>query len=355
MSNFLKATALRDTVLMALSRMTTMAPTVWRDAGGTFRGALNDTITVRVPAFTVADDRALRSGANRNRRGLFESAVPVTLARNLYRDVPLTDEHQTLDIMNFARQVLNPMLEGIARGIESNLVSTVTGATYEHEVALDASDPFAGILSARKHLNDSNVPFSNRFLAVGSEVEEVILSQWKANELGESDVLREAQIGRRFGFNIVSVPALPPDEAYAYHQTAFALSTQAPIVPQGAPAGFTAAADGFAIRLVQVLDSATIENILSERRSNVRSVSGRPSKYIVRPTTLGSAPNRPCQRRTEHGSKTGSNPYRDQHFPVRFSKFKPLGKLIRDRPSHLHGGAFSSCRSAKKMGHQRPK
>src|SRR5690554_586523 len=108
MSNFLKATAVRDTVLTALSRMLTLAPTVWRDAGGSFRGALNDTITIRVPAYTVANSRNLRNGGQRARRGLFETAVPVTLSTNLYRDVVLDDANQTLDIMDFSRQVINP-------------------------------------------------------------------------------------------------------------------------------------------------------------------------------------------------------------------------------------------------------
>src|SRR5690554_4164329 len=36
MSNFLKATAVRDSVLQALALMTNIAPTVWRNAGGSF-------------------------------------------------------------------------------------------------------------------------------------------------------------------------------------------------------------------------------------------------------------------------------------------------------------------------------
>lgn len=266
MSNFLKATAVRDTVLTALSRMLTMAPTVWRDAGGSFRGAAGDTITIRVPAYTVADERALRSGTARNRRGLFETPVPVTLDKNLYRDVPLTDEQQTLDIMNFARQVINPMLEGIARGIEDELVDAVTDATYEYEVAMSSEDAVEAVFQARKHLNDARAPFSNRFLALGSSAELALLNSpnlRKVNESGSDSELRDGRLFRLAGFQVLSVPALPPEEAYAYHQTAYVLSTQAPIVPAGAPAGFTAAQDGFAIRLVQVLDSQSIENIVA--------------------------------------------------------------------------------------------
>jgi hypothetical protein len=266
MSNFLKATALQDTVLTALSRMTVLAPTVWRNAGGSFRGAEGDTITIRVPAYTAADSRTMRSGSTRTRRGLFETKVPVALTKNLYRDVALTDEQQTLDIMNFARQVLNPMLEGIARGIEEHLVTTMNAASYSYTQTVDASDPIDAVFAARKDLNDAAVPFTNRFLALGSSVEYELLNSSNLRQVSESgsdSELREGRLFRLAGFQVLSVPGLNPGDAYAYHSTAFTLGLEAPIVPAGAPSGFTAVKDGFAIRLVQVLDSATIENIVA--------------------------------------------------------------------------------------------
>jgi hypothetical protein len=267
MSNFLKATAVRDSVLTALSRMLTLAPTVWRNAGGSFRGVFNDTITIRVPAYTVANSRALRSGTTRERRGLYESPTQVTLDHNLYRDVVLTDENQTLDIMDFARQVINPMLGGIARGIEDVLLEdAILDADYEYEVSMDASSPYAAVVQARKHLNDAHVPFGNRSIAVGTSVAAALLESEqfaRADASGTTASLREGVIGRVAGFEVLESPGIPPDEAYAYHQTAYVLSTQAPIVPSGAPSGFSTSQDGFAIRVVQILDSATIENVVA--------------------------------------------------------------------------------------------
>lgn len=267
MSNFLKNTVVRDTVLTSLARMLTIAPTVWRDAGGSFKGALNDTITIRVPAYTAANSRTLRSGTTRTRKGLFEAPVQVTLDNNLYRDVVLTDENQTLDIMDFARQVINPMLSGIARGIEDALLNdAILTADYEHEVTVTASDPYPDIVQARKHLNDSRVPFSERYLAVGSSVEAALLGSAqfaRVDASGTDAAFRDGVIGRIAGFTTLSAPGIPPDEAYAYHRSAYALSCQAPVVPAGAPSGFTVNQDGFAIRLVQILDSATIENIVA--------------------------------------------------------------------------------------------
>lgn len=267
MSKFLKSSAVRESVLTALSRMLTLSNTVWRDAGGSFRGALNDTVTVRVPAYTVANDRVLRSGTERNRRGLFESHVPVTLNHNLYRDVPLSDEEQTLDILDFARQVLNPMLGGIARGIEDVLLEDAfEDPSYEHEVDFDVDDPFGSIVEARALLTNSRVPYEDRYLALGTSLAAAAIESPRfsaVDQSGGSQTLREGVLGRIAGFTVLESPGIGPDEGYAYHRTAFALSTQAPVVPAGAPSGFVANQDGFAIRLVQVLDSSTIENVVA--------------------------------------------------------------------------------------------
>lgn len=267
MSNFLKATAVRDTALKALALMTNLAPTVWRDAGGSFRGVAGDAITIRVPAYTEADERNMRNGGSRNRRGLFESSVTVSLSKNLYRDVPLTDPNQTLDILTFNRQVLNPVLGSIARGIEKHLVANaISTGTYAHQVAFDADNPFASVVSARKKLNLSNVPGENRTLAVGADIAEALLSSEqfaRADHSGSTAGLREGQIGRIAGMPVIESNSIAPNKAYAYHQTAYALSLQAPIVPDGAPSGFTAVEDGFAIRLVQVMDSSSLDNIVA--------------------------------------------------------------------------------------------
>lgn len=267
MSNFLKATAVRDSVLQALALMTNIAPTVWRNAGGSFTGVAGDAITIRVPAYTEADSRTLRNGGVRNRRGLFESSVTVSLDTNLYRDVPLTDPNLTLDILSFNRQVLNPVLAAIARGIEKKVVtSAIEAATYAHQVTFNVQDPYSSIVAARKKLNLSNVPAGNRTLAVGADIAEALLASpqfARADQSGSTGALREGEIGRIAGMPVIESNAIAPNKAYAYHQTAYVLSLQAPAVPDGAPSGFTAVEDGYAIRLVQVMDSNSLNNIVA--------------------------------------------------------------------------------------------
>lgn len=268
MSNFLKSSLVRDSVLSALARMLTLAPTVWRDAGGPDWARTGGSVTVRVPAFTVASTRTLRSSGSRTRSGLFESPTVVSLEKEVYRDVLVTSEEQTLDIVDYSRQVLGPAIGSVARGIEDILLDdAILDADYENIVNINESDPFASVVQARKHLNDSRVPFAERTLAVGSSVEALLVSSpqfARADQSGTTATLREGYIGRVAGFDVVTSPGLPPEEAYAYHRSAYALAIQAPAVPTGVT-GFTVASDGLAMSLLQFLNPDLIENVVSAR------------------------------------------------------------------------------------------
>lgn len=103
MSDFIKATRVVSTALGLLVRELSLPQTVWRDAAGDFRGAKDDTISIRVHAYAPARKRALRSGAGRTKDTLHERKVDVTLDTDVYKDVGITDEELTLDIANFGQ------------------------------------------------------------------------------------------------------------------------------------------------------------------------------------------------------------------------------------------------------------
>ncbi|WP_117198972.1 P22 phage major capsid protein family protein [Nocardiopsis sp. TNDT3] len=262
-NEFIKAEKVVSTALGLLEREVVLPNLVWRDAGGDFRGAKGDTITVRLPSYFKAKKRPLRSGAPRVKSQLTERAVPVTLTTDIYGDIPITDEELTLDIADFGTQVLNPTLSGVGRALEEELVETITGATYAHTLTLDTVDPFDTFVDARERLNNARVPFSGRAVAVGSAVESAILKSDhfnKVDQSGSDNALREAIVGRIAGFDVVSVPALAPDEAFAFHQTAYVQSAMAPVIPAGAPWGATQSFNGFAVRTVRVFDPDEVED-----------------------------------------------------------------------------------------------
>lgn len=265
MSTFIKAEKVVSTALGLLRRELVLPRLVWSDAAIDPTLAKNDTVSIRLPAYAPARTRALRAGTSRVKDEIHERKVDVTLDTDVYKDIPLTDEQLTLDISDFGMQVLNPVLQGIGEQLEREVVDVIEGATYHHALTHDSSsdDPYATVVAARGLLNNTNVPLQGRALAVGSDFEAEILTSDKfvdASQSGSTETLREARIGRIAGFDVFTVPALAPDEAYAFHRTAYAMVQRAPIVPAGAPWGAVQSYQGLAIRTVRSYDPDLVED-----------------------------------------------------------------------------------------------
>jgi hypothetical protein len=266
---FVKAERVVSAALGLLEREIVLPRLVTRMAEADFVGAKDDTVNVRVGAYMTARSRGLRSGSARTRDELTERSIPVQLTTDVYKDIKLTDANLTLDVSNFEEQVLQPAAAAVARRIEEELIATISGATYARSIAFPYSTGNAWkdlIVKARELLNKHHVPNGGRVLAVGSGIETAMLNTdlfVQAQQSGSTSALEEATIGRKAGFQIVSVPGLGPDEAYAFHATAFAMAQRAPAVPAGAPWGASRSYGGFALRAVQVLDPSSIEDVLA--------------------------------------------------------------------------------------------
>jgi len=248
-SQFLKATVIGKAMIALLRRELVVARTVWTDAvsPAEWEGAFGDTVTIRVPARRAARTRVLRAGTAITNDDSNEFGVAVTLDTDVYNGANITDEQLTLDIVDFAGQVLKPQITAVAEGVEDAIAAQIVGASYEADHTIDADlftstsvhDWYKIANRARKILNDSNVPKSNRWMLVGSAVEEDILNNDKFirfDSIGASaeDALREASIGRIAGFTVVQSNAVPETDAYCYHKSAFILATKAPAIPRGA-------------------------------------------------------------------------------------------------------------------------
>lgn len=270
MSTFLKPTVIVSTALGLLVRELTLPRLVWRDPVGSFAGAFNDTISIRLPAFVQANSRGLRSGDTRQKTTLYERKVDLTLDTDVYLDVAIDDPTLSLDISDFGVQVLTPMIEGIGRTIEDKLVAVISGASYENTIAFSstADEPYADVaVRARQYLNQARVPAGGRSIVCGSALEAAFLTDpqfIRADHIGASaeSAVREAQIGRVAGFDVYSSPAIDSDEGYAFHRTAYALSNRAPVVPAGAPYGAQDSYQGLALRTVRVFDPDAVADRL---------------------------------------------------------------------------------------------
>ena len=276
-NSFLKPEVINRTALKLLEREIVLPRVVWNYADAEFRGAKNDTVTLRLPA--VLDSRTY---AFRNDRSnpivvddVEETGVPVVLNQDIYSAVAITDEQLTLDIVNFAEQVLSPQVKAVARGLESLIASTMAGATITTEIAFDSGELWDTLVEARQALNDANVPSENRVLVVGSDIETEMLLDDKFNRVDSSgdgmatSALREATIQRLAGFTIIGSQAIDPGVAYALHPTAFAFVNVAPVVPDGVTYGSRMADGGLSMRWIRDYDSMYLRD-----RSVVSSFAG---------------------------------------------------------------------------------
>jgi hypothetical protein len=247
---FLKVGVIGQTMIDLLFRELVIARTVWTDAvnGAEFANALDDTVTLRVPARRTARTRTLRGTGNARILQLDESnefAVPVKLTTDVYNGAAITDEELDLDIVNFAQQVLMPQVRAVAEGIEDALAAEISGAAYtaSNDILLDNTDPYTTFVAARKILNDNDVPKAGRTALVGSAIEAALLNDdrfVRADARGPQpaqSAFEEAVIGRAAGFTFLQSNGLAEDEAYAYHRSAFVLAARTPKVPQGATFG----------------------------------------------------------------------------------------------------------------------
>lgn len=266
---FLKPTVIVKTALGLLVRDITLPRLVWRDAVPDFAGAFGDTVSIRVPAFAPARTRALRAGTARTRDAVTERKVDVSLTTDVYKDIRITDEELSLDISDFGTQVLNPAVQGVVEALENVLIAKMQEPSYHTTINFNTATDDAWddlVIPAREALNKAHVPMNERALAVGSELESALLRTdmfVKANESGSTNALEDATIGRKAGFQIVSAPGLGPLEGYAFHKTAYVMNERAPKVPPSAPYGASESYNGFALRVVKVLDPDTIEEILA--------------------------------------------------------------------------------------------
>lgn len=251
-----------------LERDVMLAGTVWRDpvSPDSFARKKNETVSIYLPAYVVANKRSLRANAARVRSTLTERKVDVTLDNDLQVDVALTDENLTLDVPSVVRNVVAPAVGAIVRAYDEEVAAVMEGATYENEISWDESQPYNSIVDARVALDDASVPVTGRTLVVGSELAAQLLKDdllVRADKSGSTQTLRAGTIGEVASFTVMTSSFLSPTSGYAYHPTAFALCSRAPVVPDGAAWGATQSAGGFAIRVLQHLTQDSTGDLLN--------------------------------------------------------------------------------------------
>jgi hypothetical protein len=253
-NTYIKAAQIVQAAALLLQREIVLPRLVWTQPDANFQGALNDTVTLRVPAVLAARTRTLRAAAPLVADTLTETSVPIVLDTHVYSLLNITDEELTLDIADFAAQVLAPQMRAVAEGMENAIVDALEGANEADTISMDDAHPYDTLVDAGTILNDNNVPRNGRVLVMGSGIEAVILKSdkfSKVNESGTSDALRDATITRAAGFTLVGSNAVDPWTAYAMDQYAVAFANVAPALPAGATMKERVSTAGLALRYIR--------------------------------------------------------------------------------------------------------
>lgn len=190
--------------LMQLRNNTVMASLVHRDYSQEFVAGVGNTVTIRKPATFEAQEFNRTTGIQI--QDATEGSETVVLDKLLDVSFEVTSEQLTMDIKDFSEQLLIPAMQGFANKIDQYLLGLYNEVPFNFGTAGSTPNEISDITGARKILNDNKVPFANRNLVIDTAAEDKFLQLatfHEADKVGDDGTaLREASLGRKFGFNI---------------------------------------------------------------------------------------------------------------------------------------------------------
>ena len=239
-----------------------VVPAVFQREGiDKYRGAKDDTINVTVEGVLPYHTYGWRN--DRSSGIVFdeyaERKFAMQFGDDIYSGVKLTDEQNEMDLHGWAK-LAGKQTDAIRVGLEYKATQAVLNAPYEVVVTLDEADLRGGLIQLRKVMNKLKAPGA-RSILVDDDLETALLSDKDLNlasNVGEGEAvsaLREATLGRRYGFDFVKAEELPSGTSVAMVDGGFIFLTAAPSVPQSVPFGATASVNGVALRWIRDYDT----------------------------------------------------------------------------------------------------
>lgn len=294
MSNtFLTPEWISKTLVAHLYNDTILASLVHRDFDPDFQGTQGETITVRTPATFTAREFDPNTGVQP--QAITEGMTTVTLDKFPDVSVEIGSKEMTLDLDRVEERVIVPMKEALVQYVDGLiaecLVDTAKGAGGGG-TADGTTFPNEAFRTARARLGRANLPNSDRYYVLSPEANSDALGDdllVKANESGSTDGLREAQIGRVYGFDGYESSVFgygPGDkgqaDGVAFHKSAVCLVTRVPAPPIGGVQHATANYKGLGLRVVMDYNSQFKKNLISiDLLAGVQKVSGREKGAVV--------------------------------------------------------------------------
>lgn len=282
-NTFLTPQVIADAALATLYENCVAAQLVHRDYDTAFAGAVGDTVTIRKPAvFTIADNDNFDPVTGIHIDDATETGIAVKLDQHVDKSFAVTSKDMTLNIKNFAEQLLNPAMESISQRIDRDVLKFRNDITNSVGVATDAPWNKPEVLvDAGTELDIFNVLQTDRRVIVGPKTRGAWLKDpllKTANQSGSTAGLRSGSVGSDlFGFEAFmsqnigqpkaegsQVAGDPTTEiGVAFHKTAVALVTRQLELPMGAANAAIANYKGFGIRVVIDYDQKFKKDVVS--------------------------------------------------------------------------------------------
>lgn len=180
---------------------------VFRDAEAEFTGGRGDTVRVRVPRVIAAKPFTGSTAAVTS--PLNEQAVSVKLNTHAMSGIELSAKDMTLNVENFAAQVLMPQVAGVAEMIEDEISNVMQPVIDAATLTIDRANPRDAITEAGEILDTRKVGAKSRVLVVSPNVKRALLMDPNLSQVdsaGSPSALRDAIVGRLHGFDVYMSP-----------------------------------------------------------------------------------------------------------------------------------------------------
>lgn len=220
-----------------------------------------DTVRTRKPTKLTVQDFAQQSGtnaslANLTVENLNAREITVVLDRHKYTSFIVEDRDEATSVKDLREEFIIPAIDPISQAVdddvmdeyqngtdvEGNPVVLVAAGTLGAGNAMDEND----IIEADRALNDTQCPRSPRVMVLGTQHNADVIGRplfHQANTSGSTAALREANLGRAFGFETFMSQNVPTgnntdnagqNQSYAFHRNVLALVTRPlPGIPAG--------------------------------------------------------------------------------------------------------------------------
>jgi len=199
-NTFITPTAIAKVGILALLNNLCFANLIYRDYSKEFQ-KVGDFVRVRKP-FTpsaVEFDGDL-AGEWQN---ITETYIDVKMDTLLVIPLQITSVEQTLDIVDFNKQVMVPAMQELSQAIDVKLAQRYKDVPYYSDTT--GATAVSDLLDARKIQNDNKVPFGEMRNAVLSPLTSAavlgLAAFHEVDKVGETKPLRDASLGHKFGYD----------------------------------------------------------------------------------------------------------------------------------------------------------